>query len=75
MPIGFPGTRPQIAKKFLTAPPIFLAVIGILLVFIGVILDISILISLGVLFTILGFVLSIVWQIIHEIFLQEKKTS
>ena len=75
MPMGLPGTRPHIAKKVLTAPPIFLAILGILLVFVGVILDISILISVGVLFTILGFVLSILWQIIRGIFLQEKKKS
>jgi uncharacterized membrane protein HdeD (DUF308 family) len=75
MPMGLPGTRPHIAKKVLTAPPIFLAILGILLLFIGVIIDISLLISLGVSFTILGFVLSILWQIIRGIFLLEKKKS
>ena len=62
MPLGLPGILR--AKKFLTAPPIYLAVLGLLLVFIGVIFDISYLITFGVLFTILGFFLSILWKII-----------
>jgi hypothetical protein len=48
-----------VRKYGLNAPPIYLAILGLFLVFIGAILDSSTSISLGELFTILGFCLSI----------------
>jgi hypothetical protein len=71
MPMGLPGVL--LAKKYLTSPPIYLAVLGLLLVFIGVIFDISDLITFGVLFTILGFFLSILWKIIDNYIRDKQK--
>jgi membrane protein implicated in regulation of membrane protease activity len=62
MPLGLPGILR--AKKFLTAPPIYLAVLGLILVFVGVLFNFPDLITFGVLFTILGFLLSFLWKII-----------
>ena len=68
------GTLFLARMKMLSSPPIYLAVLGLLLVFIGVIFDISDLIAYGVLFTISGFFLSILWKIIEK-YLSDKKRN
>jgi hypothetical protein len=70
MPLGFLNL---VRKYGLNAPLIYLAILGLLLIFIGAILDSSTLISLGELFTILGFCLSILWIFIRRIRAKEKK--
>ena len=60
------GTLFLARLKFLNAPPIYLAVLGLILVFVGVVFDVSNLVTFGVLFTILGFFLSILWKIIDN---------
>ena len=60
------GTLLLARLKFLNAPPIYLAVLGLILVFVGVVFDVSDLITFGVLLTILGFFLSILWKIIDN---------
>ena len=67
------GTLFLARLKLLNAPPIYLTVLGLLLVLIGVIFDISNLITFGVLFIILGFFLSILWKIIGNYMRNKQK--
>jgi len=71
MPIGFLNL---VRKYGLNAPPIYLAILGLSLVFLGAILDSSTLISFGELFTILGFCLSILWIVIRRIRSKEERS-
>ena len=67
------GTLFLARLKLLNAPPIYLTVLGLLLVLIGVIFNISDLITFGVLFIILGFFLSILWKIIGNYMRNKQK--
>jgi hypothetical protein len=69
MPLNFINI---IRKIGLNAPPIYLSVFGLLLVFIGAIFDYSELIDFGAILFIIGFFLTIIWLFISRIRTKEK---
>jgi hypothetical protein len=56
-----------VRKYGLNAPPIYLAILGLFLVFIGAISENSALIDFGAIFVIIGFFLSIIWIFIRRL--------
>jgi hypothetical protein len=56
-----------IRKYGLNAPPIYLAILGLFLIFIGAISENSALINFGTIFVIIGFFLSIIWIFIRRL--------
>jgi hypothetical protein len=56
-----------VRKYGLNAPPIYLAILGLFLVFIGAISENSALIDFGTIFVIIGFFLSTTWIFIRRL--------